>query len=144
MLLLVLIMIYNGLSQSFFVGVMPPRMGKKVCASMHSSENVLEIFICVQLLGFVMASFGASCAVGGFFFGKLSDLMPRKWIFFISFLLSSIGLALSSLSSSEKPWLFFLAMITLGFGDAALQTQTSSVLGSFQPQKTEAAFGCKY
>jgi hypothetical protein len=90
-----------------------------------------------------MASFGASCAAGGFAWGRLSDVLPRKVILFISFLLGSVGLGLASVASSQRSYLFFITMIIFGFGDAALQVQTSAILGSFHPQNSQAAFGCK-
>jgi hypothetical protein len=47
MLLLVMIMVYNGLSQSFFVGVMPPRMGKKVARKLAYRKLLLPDAIMV-------------------------------------------------------------------------------------------------
>ena len=50
---------YSGLSQSFFFGGFPPRMGK-------------------HLIGYVMASFGAAEVIGSVVGGRISDKIGRR------------------------------------------------------------------
>jgi hypothetical protein len=44
----------------------------------------------------------------------------------------------------DSLWVAFLAMVLMGFTDAANNTQLFATLGIFQPNKLEASYACNY
>lgn len=94
-----------------------------------------------KLIGFVMASFGASDILSSLVLGRLSEKIGRKNILAISTAFGFVAFGLTWwISAKDRPWLFFIIMGLLGVNDAGYNTQLYSIIQTFQPTKLESAF----
>ena len=117
-------MIYSGLSQSYINGSFPPLIESK------SSKF------------FVLAALGGTDALGSMFLGRLSDRIGRVWVLSVGFVASAsviVCLLLWRPAQSLLPAYFALA-VGLGVSDAVVNTQLYAILGGFFPRHSEAAF----
>lgn len=115
------IIIYSGLSASFFYGTYSKYMTTK-------------------WIGYVMTCFGVAEAVGSVVSGKISDKVGRTPVFVASVLLAAGGYISAYFSSQDKPYLFFITMSCLGLSDSGFNTQIYSLLGQLCATQTQAAF----
>jgi len=127
MLFLICVMIYSGLSQSFFSGVYTKILGEV------GQES---------LIGFVMAVFGVTNAICSFSFGKLGDIIGWKPIIIlgtITVLICHIVLLLIK-SSSLPIYSFFLLAACLGISDASFYVTLYATIGLYFKDRESAAF----
>ncbi len=89
-----------------------------------------------------MACFGAADVLGSAVFGRIGDKVGRKAIIVLSSILAIAGYVLSIWSTPEKPYLYFVILVLLGFADGGYNTQLYAVMGIFQPEKLEASYAC--
>jgi len=122
LLLLIPIISFSGISQSFYFGTIPPRMGTK-------------------LIGFVLACLGGGEIIAGFGFGKISPYIGRKTVIALSYLSCMGGLvAVYFANTNSRVYLYYIGMTAFGISDAGTQTQLYAILGSLLPTRTESAF----
>jgi MFS transporter, NAG-T family, sugar:H+ symporter len=124
MALMVPIVIYSGMTQTFFFGTFPSLIDDK------------------SWKFFTMAVFGAADAASSIFMGKLSDRIGRKKVLahgFIIHLGVFIWLFLYEPAQHEHV-LFFVLAILCGIGDGVFNTQLYAILGAYFPDDSEAAF----
>ncbi|KAN0029755.1 hypothetical protein ACTA71_007892 [Dictyostelium dimigraforme] len=126
--LLIVPLLYSGISQSFFFGIFPNLLGK-------------------EWLGYVLAVFGFCDAAGSMVMGKLSDIFGRKILVVLSTLFCVSGTVLCYLlnrlvvkSQQQMPYYFIVAAL-LGLADAGFNTQLYALIGVIYPKKGEAAAG---
>jgi len=127
MLLLICVMIYSGLSQSFFSGVYTKILGEV------GQES---------LIGYVMAVFGVTNAICSFSFGKLGDIIGWKPIIIlgtITVLTCHIILLLFKVSYLPL-YSFYLLAISLGISDASFYVTLYATIGLYFKDSESAAF----
>ncbi|EGG21701.1 hypothetical protein DFA_01587 [Cavenderia fasciculata] len=124
--LLIIALLYSGISQSYFFGVFPQLLGK-------------------EWLGYIMAVFGVFDAGGSVVFGRLSDKVGRKPIIIFASICTIGGsifayLIEHNISGNKVPYYFICAGL-LGLSDAGYNTQLYALLGEIYPSgsKTTAA-----
>eukprot|EP01129_Flabellula_baltica_P005836 TRINITY_DN2140_c0_g1_i4.p1 TRINITY_DN2140_c0_g1~~TRINITY_DN2140_c0_g1_i4.p1 ORF type:complete len:331 (-),score=57.15 TRINITY_DN2140_c0_g1_i4:21-1013(-) len=129
MLLLIVIIIFSGLSQSFFYGVFT-----KLLSSVGGKS----------LLGFVMAVFGVSDAIGSFLIGKISDVVGRIPIVICGTILLSSSSAILLIVGIEEMhkyiYTIYIMAIVFGLCDSMFYVSLTSTLGTFFPDDSTAAF----
>lgn len=123
MLVLVPIMIYSGLSQTFLFGVMP------------------SLIVDRSTKFFVVATLGGFDAASSIAMGRLSDRYGRLVVLMIGFVasLTSIGSLLFWPVSQSSTWVFFLLGAGLGISDGVFNTLIYTILGSWFPGRVEQA-----
>lgn len=124
MLILVPIMIYSGLSQTFIFGAFPPLI-------LDRSTKF-----------FVLATVGATDAISSVVMGKLSDKYGRVLVLLIGFLTAggAILFLLFWHVSQADSYVFFLVGVVLGVSDGVFNTQIYVILGTWFEGRTEEAF----
>jgi len=124
MLVLVPIMIYSGLSQTYIFGAFPPLI-----------EDRSTKF-------FVLATVGATDALSSVVMGKLSDRHGRVLVLLIGFLTagSAILFLLFWHVSQADSYVFFLVGVVLGISDGVFNTQIYVILGTWFDGRAEQAF----
>ncbi len=138
MLLMTVVLIYSGFSQSFFYSRFP------------QDVSALDI----KYLGFVMATFGAADTIGttditltsaaSVVMGRMSDRIGKKPILLIATLFGCAGYILTLgifVPLKDIKWFFCIAVL-LGVSDAGYNTQLYAVFGLLQPTKVESAYAC--
>ena len=144
LLLLLPLIVYSGLCQSWIYGAFPPLI----------AGNERRFF--------VLAFFGAADALSSYVMGRLSDTVGRLPILVVGFLAHSavflflvLGFAPAIVQGPNPdpvnsgqpivymdlalPWFFVLALL-LGLGDGVFNTQAYAILGTFFKAKAEMAF----
>eukprot|EP01133_Synstelium_polycarpum_P015014 gene15014-17756_t len=123
-LMLIVALLYSGISQSFFFGTFPSVVGK---------EN----------LNYVMAAFGAFDAIGSVVIGKLSDIIGRKPLIIFATMCTIGGTVfvyiIDTHITENKLILFYVCSGIMGFADAGYNTLVYSLLGSLYPTRGESA-----
>lgn len=118
------LMMFCGLSQTYFFGQFPPLIKDKG-----------DKF-------FVLTVFGASDMIGSYLIGKGSDRfgrLPMIMLGTVLFLIVSIYLCISE-PPQDQLWLYYIAAVLLGVCDAVFNTQAYALLGSFFSSRSEDAF----
>lgn len=118
------LMLYSGLSQSYINGSFPPLIDSR------SSKF------------FVLAALGGTDALCSMVLGRLSDRVGRVWVLSVGFVAAAsviVCLLLWRPAQSELAAYFALA-VGLGISDAVVNTQLYAILGAFFPRQAEAAF----
>jgi len=123
MLLMTVVLIYSGFSQSFFYSRFPQS-------------------IPLSYLGFVMATFGAADTLGSVVMGRLSDKIVKKPVLIFATICGCGAYAMTYILHLEEfgIYIFFVIAVLLGLSDAGYNTQLYSVFGLFQPTKLESAY----
>lgn len=121
MLLMAVVLVYSGFSQSYFYSKIPQLMDQNI-------------------IGYVMAAFGASDTLSSVVMGKLSDKIGKKPVMILATICGLAAYVLSWFVSMKRSYLFYVIMVLLGISDGGYNTQMYSVLGMFQPEKIEAAY----
>jgi len=128
MLLFAVIIIFSGLSQSFFYGRFPKTLGEEL----------------IGLIGYVMACFGTADAVGSYAFGKLSDHIGRKLVMLMSSVLFLTGIVLLLLLSREflkfHTYVYFIIGVLFGLSDAGFYTCLYATIGTLFKERLEIGF----
>eukprot|EP00026_Physarum_polycephalum_P007730 Phypoly_transcript_07795.p1 GENE.Phypoly_transcript_07795~~Phypoly_transcript_07795.p1 ORF type:complete len:431 (+),score=39.49 Phypoly_transcript_07795:56-1348(+) len=126
MMLLWIVIIYTGISQTFVTGIFPATRPQKI-------------------VGWINAVFGAADVVGSFTFGYLSDRIGRLPIVLIcgcSMTIGSIVLFLQLFHKiTQDDWVGYVIAIFLGIADSGFNTQIYSTLGTYFPERLEASIG---
>ena len=73
---------------------------------------------------------------------KLSDVIGRRPVVFMAFVVESLAIGMSGWANSEHLWAIFIVMFLFGLADSMFNTQLNSILPVLQPERTQAAFGC--
>eukprot|EP01132_Coremiostelium_polycephalum_P002142 gene2142-2640_t len=122
--LLIVALLYSGISQSFFFGVFPPLSGK-------------------YYLGYIMAVFGTCDALGSVIMGKLSDIIGRKSLIIFSTLCclggSIFAYIIHTKIEENQIALYFICAGLLGLADAGFNTLMYALIGIIYPRKGESA-----
>jgi len=127
MLSLVPIMMYSGLSQTFF-GIFP-----------QAVKETLNI----EIVCYVMACFGAGDAIGSVLLGRISDTVGRRPIIVFSSLciIGSFFLTYQATYVLSHKFLIFIAAgVLAGISDSGFNTQIYSILGNLFPEPEGVAF----
>jgi len=132
--LLAMIMVYSGITQTFFTGTLP------LFINNYGNEDAIDD---KSLKLYLMAVFGTANAIGSLLMGKLSDRFGRHPILVFGGTVQFIGYMVLLL----KPALNDLAILIpvaamFGIGDAVLNTQVYGILGFVFVGSSEAAFAC--
>lgn len=124
MLVLIPLMIFSGLSQTYFFGVFPPLVEDK------------------SMKFFVLAMLGGMDAVSSAAMGKLSDKKGRVVVLLIGFIsaASVIIFLIQWTVDQDATYIFFLCALLMGISDGVMNTQLYSILGNFFEGQEEAAF----
>ena len=110
------IIFYLGISVSFFYGKYPILIGRK-------------------WTGFCFVIFGALQIVGAFLSKVLGTKIPKKILFFFSFLLGLGGYLSSYFSENySHPYLHFASMALFAFSDSILMSIVFAVLSESNPE----------
>lgn len=125
MLLFLPILVFSGLSQEFFFGQFTGKVG---------------LTIGKDSIGFVMATFGGADVLGSLVSGRLSDVTGRLPMFLAMAVVQVAGLLTSLFSVADMVYMYYIAAVLMGLGDALLNTQIYAVLGFVFPSSSEAAF----
>jgi len=125
MLLLIPIMMFAGLSQTFAFGEFPPLVESK------------------SLKFFVLALIGGCNALFSFAFGRMSDRLGRLPVLVLGFV--AFGAAIIFLAIwdvQQQAGVFFAVGVIIAVGDAVYNTQVSAILGTYWEKEAESAFAC--
>jgi len=127
MILLIAVMIYSGLSQSFFFGVYTKILGEV------GQES---------LIGLVMSVFGITNAVCSYSFGKLGDIIGWKPIIILGTITALIcHIVLLLFKTTTIPIIYFyLLAACLGISDASFYVTLYATIGLYFHEKESAAF----
>jgi len=125
MLLMTVVLIYSGISQSFFYSRFPQAITGGL-----------------SMVGLVMATLGGSDTLASLFMGRLSDVIGKKPVLLFA---TISGLAAYIITSGlviplNETYLFFVVAALMGISDAGYNTQLYSVIGLFHPEKLEPAY----
>ncbi|GAM17354.1 hypothetical protein SAMD00019534_005290, partial [Acytostelium subglobosum LB1] len=122
--MLIIALLYSGMSQAFFFGAFPPLIGK-------------------EMMGYVMTVFGVCDALGSVFIGKLSDIIGRKSLIIVATMACMGGTIFSYIIdyhiSEHKVILYGVCAGLMGIADAGYNTLLYSLLGTLYPTKGESA-----
>jgi MFS family permease len=126
-LLMVLIIVYSGLSQAYFAGTFTKLI--------DDSKNV----------GYVMACFGGTDAIMSVIVGRIMNRVGRKVILFGSALCILIATGMICLIEQtlfkERIWIGIIAAVLCGISDAGMNTLLTATTGSLFEEDPENAFG---
>jgi len=126
MLLLLFIMIYSGMSQTFFFGVFTKQIVDK------------------SSVGFVMTCFGAANVLGSFTFGRVQDKIGRiPCLIFGSIIVLGSTMTLAALPKQTRDahlYIFYITGILNGFADSVFNTIIYATLGILFRTEIEAGF----
>jgi len=128
LLLLTPICIYSGLSQSLNFGSFTALIGNTVT------------------IGYVMSLFGLADCLGSIFNGIISGKLGKRVVILTSSISAMIGFILTTVASQIEnqgkyyEGYFYVSAIFLGYADSGFNTQIYSMLGSYYPKQSEAAF----
>eukprot|EP00013_Stygamoeba_regulata_P019786 CAMPEP_0177659492 /NCGR_PEP_ID=MMETSP0447-20121125/17474_1 /TAXON_ID=0 /ORGANISM="Stygamoeba regulata, Strain BSH-02190019" /LENGTH=712 /DNA_ID=CAMNT_0019164371 /DNA_START=64 /DNA_END=2199 /DNA_ORIENTATION=+ len=117
-------MIFSGITQSYYFGVFPQQVGK-------------------YTLGYILTTFGVSDAISSMIAGKASDVIGRKPVIIFGSVVCFIGMALDWMADSytDRIYMYFIIAVLFGMSDACYNTQIYAVLGHFFKDESELAFG---
>jgi len=125
-LLLLFLMIYSGMSQTFFFGVFTKQISDK------------------SSVGFVMTCFGAANVLGSFTFGRVQDKIGRiPCLIFGSIIVLGSTLTLAALPKQTLDahlYIFYITGILNGFADSSANTIVYATLGVLFRTEIEAGF----
>lgn len=124
MMVLLPIMIFSGLSQTFFFGEFPPLI----------DDRATRFYVLAVLGGFDAAS--------SMLMGKLSDKAGRVPVLCIGAVAGGISILFLQqwTVNQDHTYVFFLVAMALGLTDAVFHTQIYSIIGSWFEGETEPAF----
>lgn len=129
-LLMVLSIIYSGLSQAYF------------------AANFTKLVVDPKRVGYVMACFGGVNAVSSVLVGRALDRFGRRAIlFFATFFVlvtTSIILLVKMSYFEDHIWLPIVCAICAGISDAGYNTLLTATTGSLFEEDPENAFGGTY
>jgi MFS family permease len=126
-LLMVLAIVYSGLSQAFFAG------------------NFTKLIGDSKRVGYVMACFGAVDALASVAVGRILDKVGRKVVLFSATFLVLVMTGIICLVSKEyfekNIWICILCGILAGISDAGYNTLLTATTGVIFEEDPENAFG---
>lgn len=124
MMVLIPVMIFAGLSQTFFFGDFPPLI----------EDRATRFYVLAVLGGFDAAS--------SFLMGKLSDKAGRMLVLCIGTVTGGASILFLQQWSVDQDatYVFFLVAMALGMSDAVFHTQIYSILQRWFEGETEPAF----
>eukprot|EP01059_Diplonema_ambulator_P015123 TRINITY_DN2621_c1_g4_i2.p1 TRINITY_DN2621_c1_g4~~TRINITY_DN2621_c1_g4_i2.p1 ORF type:complete len:205 (+),score=83.28 TRINITY_DN2621_c1_g4_i2:106-720(+) len=130
MLYLIPLIMYNGMEQGFIWG--------------DFTSNWVKPSVGLENIGYVMAAFGATDALGSFILGKVSDITGRFPIMTLGALCQLtviIILVIVDVGNCDKKYfILILSAFLWGIGDAVWNTQISSILGEVFTKEKDNAF----
>lgn len=124
-LLLAPLIVYTGLSQTYFYGSIPPRLAAGLGK---------------QYIGYGLAAFALFDTIGALATGRAAPYTGRLPLAVIALGVVSAALSLQSVGHA---WIWFLVLALLGLSDGIFQTLLAAFLGKLRPgPAAPAAFGC--
>jgi MFS family permease len=145
MLWLLPILIFSGLSQSYFYAKLPATIKSIGSLNFETATNKNEG---LEHVGWLMTSFGASNVLASFLLGRLSDKIGRKSVLSMGSFSMLTGLVICAVFSllnkftpnSNEWYLCFAILPFLGIADGAFNTQLFSIVGYLHADRVESAF----
>jgi MFS family permease len=120
---LIPLMIFSGLSQSYFYGGLPPLFSERY-------------------VGWGMMTLACTDVIGSVVMGRLSDWIGRRLVLLIGAFFTFLGAALANFGNDTTYlYLLFLASACFGLSDACYNTQIYSLIRHFCDTDDRAALG---
>lgn len=82
--------------------------------------------------------------IGSLLFGKLADLLGKRIVYYIMFIVHSLAIGMTFIMTFAQPYLFYVTTAIAGLADSALNTELYALLGTLFKHSASEAFGCKY
>jgi len=124
MLHLIPLMIFSGLTQSYFFGSFSALIGDQ-------GE---------QWIGWVQATLSLADTIGSVVAGRVSDKIGRKPVLLLGTILTFGGMVLANFADADMIFMFFLAALCFGFADACFNTQIYALVGYLMTDNETAGF----